>query len=123
MRISDWSSDVCSSDLDIPGQARLPRRHGPARGIIGPPHRRVEIQAPAQRRIPEQRHQDLAKELLHIIFAGAALEIAHVPLRRQRQFVRSEEYTSELQSLMRFSYDFFCLTKKKTHNISTPASH
>src|SRR3546814_6978128 len=35
------------------------------------------------------------------------------PLRRQMQVVRSEEHTSELQSLMRISYAVFCLNKKK----------
>src|SRR3546814_1850612 len=34
---------------------------------------------------------------------------------RDRQAVRSEEHTSELQSLMRISYAVFCLKKKKTH--------
>src|SRR3546814_1496240 len=35
-------------------------------------------------------------------------------------FARSEEHTSELQSLMRISYAVFCLTKKHTHNIAHP---
>src|SRR3546814_9730737 len=36
---------------------------------------------------------------------------------------RSEEHTSELQSLMRISYAVFCLKKKKTHNITTTKNH
>src|SRR3546814_16720834 len=40
------------------------------------------------------------------------------PVRHERQ-VRSEEHTSELQSLMRISYAVFCLKKKKNHKITT----
>src|SRR3546814_9021524 len=40
-------------------------------------------------------------------------------LGREKMEERSEEHTSELQSLMRISYAVFCLKKKKTHNIST----
>src|SRR3546814_8110079 len=42
-------------------------------------------------------------------------------LRRWRRDARSEEHTSELQSLMRISYAVFCLTKK-THTKTTPSS-
>src|SRR3546814_8184186 len=78
MRISDWSSDVCSSDL--PGhRARDPRRARPAR------HPRAARQCRGE--------------------AG----------RAQRPDARSEEHTSELQSLMRISYAVFCLKKKKKY--------
>src|SRR3546814_8842558 len=72
MRISDWSSDVCSSDLGWTSRLAQPRPT-PVRGRQRAPARR------AARR-----------------FAG-----------------RSEEHTSELQSLMRISYAVFCLKKKK----------
>src|SRR3546814_9757337 len=39
--------------------------------------------------------------------------------RRARHFLRSEEHTSELQSLMRISYAVFCLKKKKHHSLQT----
>src|SRR3546814_2116698 len=90
MRISDWSSDVCSSDL---GAARRspPRRRRAAR-----PRR----SRPRARRDPAGRQ----------------------PL--PRRLSRSEEHTSELQSLMRTSYAVFCLKKKKTpaHNTDTSPS-
>src|SRR3546814_8951157 len=75
MRISDWSSDVCSSDL-VP-QAQ---------------------QAYAEARILFQSVGDRISE------ADAALLIG---------LLRSDEHTSELQSLMRISYAVFCLKKKK----------
>src|SRR3546814_6534941 len=50
-------------------------------------------------------------------------EIGHIQLSRQADLVvvapRSEEHTSELQSLMRISYAVFCLKKKKTQTINT----
>src|SRR3546814_5292472 len=42
-----------------------------------------------------------------------------IVVRGVRKYVRSEEHTSELQSLMRISYDVFCL-KKKTNKNKTP---
>src|SRR3546814_5570650 len=103
MRISDWSSDVCSSDL---GQGRW-HAHGGVRGrgagsVEAP---RLGLTAP-------------------VIFAGAhsgATGFTGRGRARVRSYTllkpRSEEHTSELQSLMRISYAVFCLTKK-THNRS-----
>src|SRR3546814_1823754 len=96
MRISDWSSDVCSSDLTPPPRRtevrlprgrprygpRLPRRTGPRR------HRRTDV----------------------------AYRVSTRSCRRPAHALRSEEHTSELQSLMRISYAVFCL--KKTHTSS-----
>src|SRR3546814_2203036 len=48
-----------------------------------------------------------------------APRIARPGKRRQRGEIRSEEHTSELQSLMRISYAVFCLKKKTTHTNST----
>src|SRR3546814_8008772 len=42
-----------------------------------------------------------------------------IRLRRGLEVLRSEEHTSELQSLMRISYDVFCLTKKTPKTINT----
>src|SRR3546814_5179324 len=72
MRISDWSSDVCSSD-----------------------------------RSPWRRPANLLRGLLRIAAGGGLF--------------RSEEHTSELQSLMRISYAVFCLKKKNTPN-ETPTA-
>src|SRR3546814_10349312 len=90
MRISDWSSDVCSSDLrrrERPG-ARLLVLRSPVGGEVA-----IEVEA-------LQRGSDLDHH---------AVVIADGPFGK-----RSEEHTSELQSLMRNSYAVFCLKKTKT---------
>src|SRR3546814_4315837 len=58
------------------------------------------------RRAPEDRYRHLDLGLVEIEFLDGAVEA------RERAF-RSEEHTSELQSLMRISYAVFCLKKKK----------
>src|SRR3546814_6254978 len=45
---------------------------------------------------------------------------APCPIDVKRKMLRSEEHTSELQSLMRISYAVFCLKKKKTNNTNSP---
>src|SRR3546814_4446715 len=111
MRISDWSSDVCSSDLQRRGQRS---------------QRRLQVVEIGRRERAAQRQMEA--EHLHDI--GIAPERQQLLLPRgqavtapARQFVRgrrgaerierSEEHTSELQSLMRISYAVFCLKKKK----------
>src|SRR3546814_4238517 len=124
MRISDWSSDVCSSDLpDPPGADR--DRERPAEGGRGGERHRDR-----DRRRHHQRGGKLpaAAELHHAIADGEIGEREQDELRRdgpgqarhRRRIVaegeggldveeRSEEHTSELQSLMRTSYAVFCL--------------
>src|SRR3546814_5433510 len=53
--------------------------------------------------------------------ARSARPAPRAPLRSRRRSVRSEEHTSELQSLMRISYAVFCLTKKKCTSTKSPA--
>src|SRR3546814_2628098 len=125
MRISDWSSDVCSSDLhallqelqrtvdpelivregiDAMGQAHEP----PAVGIVGGElgrHPELAQGGKVERRpAGESRLQPL--DYLVPRISIHAIKIAR----------RSEEHTSELQSLMRISYAVFCLKKKKKDN-------
>src|SRR3546814_2375339 len=124
MRISDWSSDVCSSDL-------RPRHIAAA---IGQEQAR-RVGNLAQPLFAHREHADLvgaAKAVLHgaqdaILVAALALERQHGidhmfqnARARDRPVLghmadehRSEEHTSELQSLMRISYAVFCLKKKK----------
>src|SRR3546814_6238578 len=87
MRISDWSSDVCSSDLG---------EHGA---------------------VVEHERRDIAfggdRAIIRAVGRNLGLEIDALVIERQPGFVRSEEHTSELQSLMRISYAVFCLKKKK----------
>src|SRR3546814_2975002 len=110
MRISDWSSDVCSSDLGATG-----RGAGGARGrTVSQPGT-----APAQGRadaavdwarvrgdFPLLRREVNGKPLVYFDSANTGQKPAAV-------IERSEEHTSELQSLMRSSYAVFCLKKKK----------
>src|SRR3546814_8120490 len=105
MRISDWSSDVCSSDLHsdrrddrgvaaiLLDQQRHPHRgehHGEGGEGVAHHHREERHAEPEGERRAEQ-----------------------AALGDRRDARRSEEHTSELQSLMRISYAVFCLKKKK----------
>src|SRR3546814_4432104 len=112
MRISDWSSDVCSSDLLFTEGMHVPAGETYAavehpKGEFGiylvsdganKPYR-LKIRAPGFAHL--QSLDEMAKG--HMI-ADAVTIIG-----------RSEEHTSELQSLMRISYAVFCLKKKITH--------
>src|SRR3546814_10297905 len=106
MRISDWSSDVCSSDLcnivvamvtnkvwnrEVPTTTcvAMPRRYSMAGTMMKPP--------------------PTPKSMVNMP--------DNTPRRNGASGDRSEEHTSELQSLMRISYAVFCLKKKKKHKI------
>src|SRR3546814_9794624 len=123
MRISDWSSDVCSSDLQIGdervdpllelGLGRVVDGHQPD-GLFGRHH----------------RHR-LGRGQLQILFGRFGRQRAETvngPKRsrlvrngHRRSAARSEEHTSELQTLMRISYAVFCLKNKKksTKNLTS----
>src|SRR3546814_3560151 len=118
MRISDWSSDVCSSDLLL--------RRLPGGFELGGP---VLLDLADQLR--RQRHVVEFGCLLLAVLQRPGEELAGrcAAPRVGRLFVhqdevgggdrprlRSEEHTSELQSLMRISYAVFCLKKQKTDN-------
>src|SRR3546814_1839898 len=125
MRISDWSSDVCSSDLLACG---------------------AEASSQGARRRAECHHRGIALVSGDVALQGMGLADAEAAadhgeqafrvalsqgvrdlfMRRSRDHTRrarlgpelddvarSEEHTSELQSLMRISYAVFCLKKKK----------
>src|SRR3546814_9176820 len=127
MRISDWSSDVCSSDLGIEDvacdnhmfhlvggrdfadpvdgvEAGFAKRRAhlglePAEGLAELPVSCVEETHGSRSRIVGRRKRRKRTERVdepHLLDAAA---------------VRSEEHTSELQSLMRISYAVFCLKK------------
>src|SRR3546814_3329825 len=104
MRISDWSSDVCSSDLA--GEAGIGNKGN------------GECSRQVRRSPPRTIHSPHSPHSLH----------SHHPLGKRvrngrwtRNQNRSEEHTSELQSLMRISYAVFCLKKKNSpHNTTYP---
>src|SRR3546814_9167613 len=106
MRISDWSSDVCSSDLRQRQTERLNEKR--RRGGCSAPASVNE--APAQ---PCPGHQRAASCNAHQTFTSTDRPRATL-CRFSRTAKRSEEHTSELQSLMRISYAVFCLKKKNT---------
>src|SRR3546814_9334766 len=100
MRISDWSSDVCSSDLTRPCSMRSLR----SEMLIGRGKRKLPLARPKQR--PESRTKKGL--MLDTAMKGGARKLES----ERGSASRSEEHTSELQSLMRISYAVFCLKKK-----------
>src|SRR3546814_7754306 len=110
MRISDWSSDVCSSDL--PHLVAHDLRHAAL----------AETVEDQQGTIADALHQ-------HVAAVGVALDLAEpaTPARRligaAAAVERSEEHTSELQSLMRISYAVFCLKQKNNITPHTTNMH
>src|SRR3546814_6173535 len=106
MRISDWSSDVCSSDLpDGRDPPCLDRPSG--RSDTGQSHGSRQAPAISHRRRDDRRDLLQRDERGEPPVSGQPL-LSPFELRR----TRSEEHTSELQSLMRNSYAVFCLKKK-----------
>src|SRR3546814_8242154 len=127
MRISDWSSDVCSSDLLVAADAVDAReQRGDRLRAIGLDRGHVQAAGP-----------EVAEQFLHMVLRRLHRRVEQVALLllckvaqlaqgrdragaldddvgRQPVLVgeRSEEHTSELQSLMRISYAVFCLKKK-----------
>src|SRR3546814_10056183 len=105
MRISDWSSDVCSSDL---ARARQRQRRYGRLGLYHEEWKRRPAKAP--RLSPgDVRHSPCRSASR----TGGPIAL---PLAQNRRGKRSEEHTSELQSLMRISYAVFCLKKKTSNN-------
>src|SRR3546814_6760425 len=149
MRISDWSSDVCSSDLPVRGVPHRRDRACGGRGNVALCDDAREPR-PARRSAAQRRRAQGNRGLSdRIIRDGLCLDRladavpddegslsppyrrgrgGDVPGGRKRAFrraqeradqdlregeARSEEHTSELQSLMRISYAVLCLKKKK----------
>src|SRR3546814_1222028 len=125
MRISDWSSDVCSSDL---GGARavddlihrLAHQADMVGGEVEAVHRRaIGVLGQVRHhdiagREPRRHHRELGRVGQHIALADCRVDrVGNGPA------LRSEEHTSELQSLMRISYAVFCLKKNNTSKINT----
>src|SRR3546814_2194500 len=122
MRISDWSSDVCSSDL-TPG---APAAATPKFVLVqrdGSVQSAVRLGRPA---IAATDPDYIALQLANAVVGGGFSSRLMQNLREDKGYTygarssvsalreRSEEHTSELQSLMRMSYAVFCL-KQKTH--------
>src|SRR3546814_5339460 len=115
MRISDWSSDVCSSDLlDFAGTPSGTREQDDLRllqlGHLAPRVERRVIEVADGRADSPFAANQRADIRLHIDPLMPRRHGAGLP--RLQLDDRSEEHTSELQSLMRISYAVFCLKKK-----------
>src|SRR3546814_10537146 len=136
MRISDWSSDACSSDLvdadaavvDI-GEAGVDHFAQVVRRDVGR-HADRDAARAVDEQVGERRRQHLRLALAGVVIGleidRILVEIGQQRVRdlgkarfgvahRQGRERRSEEHTSELQSLMRISYAVFCLKKKKNN--------
>src|SRR3546814_10743509 len=131
MRISDWSSDVCSSDLngkrwriENDFNSRQQRQCGEKRSS----DYRLCIE-PTRQKKPKRSHQEsrrhrvgaIGKAVLEHITAGKIGQSGQRPRKPPGEMTRhrSEEHTSELQSLMRISYAVLCL-KKNNKQHTTP---
>src|SRR3546814_2589819 len=135
MRISDWSSDVCSSDLPADQVGCVFLVGQPARALRGSALERQHVYRCARGAailgcVRVDRDEDVGLGRARQLRAAVERD-EHVLVARQVGLqagrgvdlpgqLRSEEHTSELQSLMRISYAVFCLKKKKnkqtTHN-------
>src|SRR3546814_6334444 len=143
MRISDWSSDVCSSDLvvtnlrpgdtvEVAGYSLLfegvSERRGPNYAAERARFAVMQDGEEIARMFPEKRMYDVRAMPtteaairttfladLYVVIGDAdgqggwTVRVYHEPLV---PWIRSEEHTSDLQSLMRISYAVFCLNKK-----------
>src|SRR3546814_6397074 len=123
MRISDWSSDVCSSDLcwKATPPARRPRRSA-STSARSPASTASDMESGDRGTLAQRSRAALAEGgVLATQIPGFAPRPSQqdfavaVADALDRQGMRSEEHTSELQSLMRISYAVFCLKKKKQH--------
>src|SRR3546814_8975109 len=127
MRISDWSSDVCSSDLGE--RHHHPAFHYPA-GVAGcgrswrcwPAAGLIHAPALLTARLEwtDVTGDQLIPEWIACVFQCVCVLPVFRAMRvcARAPVFRSEEHTSELQSLIRISYAVFCLKKKKrSHDI------
>src|SRR3546814_2630427 len=112
MRISDWSSDVCSSDLRL-----IDCRVTNAVRCVPPQNKPTGAEAANCR--PFLAGEIAAMQRLRIILCLGSL--AHGAVLTTLG-ARSEEHTSELQSLMRISYAVFCLKKTNTKRTQSDRS-
>src|SRR3546814_7661395 len=120
MRISDWSSDVCSSDLAaVPASAYDERLHEwQAREALARsdwPAALAAIKAMGEEQRSGSRWTWFAARLTELTGDKAGAQALYRAAAREPDFHRSEEHTSELTSLMRTSYAVLCLKNKNTH--------
>src|SRR3546814_5283600 len=114
MRISDWSSDVCSSDLNTPGNAR------PETSDLQFASEKVDAYELGAKWDSPGIDVNIAafwQEYSHYqlnTFNGVNFQVTNIQACKD-DLGKIGRHTSELQSLMRTSYAVFCLNKKTTH--------
>src|SRR3546814_10624461 len=116
MRISDWSSDVCSSDLaanmniNTVGSAKLIAKTVRTGGSVSSSGGSSVTTAPT----PNKITQNVANAAVDPLAGSSDVSsaIAQIGTYTNVMSGRTEEHTSELQSLMRISYAVFYLKKK-----------
>src|SRR3546814_6515150 len=113
MRISDWSTDVCSSDLLL-GNNFLYRRPSFAGD-------QLHLSLRREFWIRHLDRQYASQALAHVVTGDIDFRALGVIVLLDE--LRSEEHTSELQSLMRISYAVFCLKKKPIVYVSRLNNH
>src|SRR3546814_4988059 len=136
MRISDWSSDVCSSDLLAVDAIHNERGYREIRrslarqydvGWTEPDIQVVDVDMAGDRHLKLEHavtngillaQSDAEQVVQHLAnLWGYGTVLSEVDREGGKMLKRSEEHTSELQSLMRISYAVLCLKKKTTkHN-------
>src|SRR3546814_8552628 len=109
MRISDWSSDVCSSDLGV-------RRSFPVAAYLAYSLHQVD-----KKTVFVDSVGGMARQQVHAIHAEDLLiAVSYHPYAEETlqsvAAARSEEHTSELKSLMRTSYALYSLKQKRKKN-------
>src|SRR3546814_10166866 len=119
MRISDWSSDVCSSDLlDIREVRQGIDGCGPHRPEAG--ERNHDRSQHDEQPVGDRAFDDPGDHCpLACLIALMRALLSSCTKRK----LKSEEHTSELQSLMRISYDVFCLKKTTKTYVPREAPH
>src|SRR3546814_974387 len=123
MRISDWSSDVCSSDLDPDAVAQAHADQGVVHQHQRLVHRQADVVDELRGRragaafgaVDDDEVRQGAGFLHRLGHREPFPRVADRQLEAGRLAAESEEHTSELQSLMRISYAVFCLKKKKKY--------
>src|SRR3546814_3312158 len=135
MRISDWSSDVCSSDLERSCPTTLSKL-APVRSILLTNARRGTLYLLAWRHTvsdcgctpptahstntaPSSTRSERSTSIVKSTCPGVSMMFNRCCGIDLSMPVRSEEHTSELQSLMRISYAVFCLKKNHKQHKTT----
>src|SRR3546814_1834913 len=101
--------------------ARIVEAQHPAAAAARPRERDVEVVVDTHRRVGRKHPQTAGHAQVQQRAAGGGVEqqVLGAAAHRVDALARSEEHTSELQSLMRISYAVFCLKKKKKRHNTT----